>query len=118
MTPDPVPSGGGGGGGCFIATAAYGSALHEDVALLRQFRDEHLLTNSVGREFVELYYSYSPPIADYIRDHESLRLLTRGVLVPVVYSLKFPYQALALLLLLGIAGLRVMVWRQTRGAEM
>jgi subtilisin family serine protease len=49
-------SGGGDGGGCFIATAAYGSVMHPYVEKLRQFRDRHLLTNGIGKRFVEAYY--------------------------------------------------------------
>lgn len=75
---------GGGGGGCFIATAAYGSILEPQVALLRQFRDSYLLTNAAGRKFVDLYYTYSPPLADYIRQHEGLKLVVRISLMPLV----------------------------------
>ena len=95
--------GGGGGGGCFIATAAYGSLLHPYVKELTSFRDRYLLTNRYGKKFVSLYYKYSPPIADIIREREYLRFITRIMLTPLVMSVAFPYESLGVFLTLLIA---------------
>jgi len=96
----PVVTKGNSGGGCFIATAAFGSYLQPDVQILRDFRDEYLLTNTLGSMFVESYYKYSPPIASYIREHDSLRSIIRWGLTVVVYIIKYPLLALFLLLIL------------------
>ena len=77
------PSGGGGGGGCFIATAAYGSMMEPHVKLLRDFRDKFLFNSALGKYFVRSYYTYSPPIADFIAKHDNLRTIVRISLLPV-----------------------------------
>ncbi|MBI4843727.1 MAG: hypothetical protein HY809_05310 [Nitrospirae bacterium] len=96
-------SGGGGGGGCFIATAAYGSYLDPEVMLLRNFRDNCLLTNHIGNAFVNFYYKYSPPMAHYIGKHEGLRVITRAALAPIVYGVKYPRTSAGTFLITFIA---------------
>lgn len=73
---------------CFIATAAYGTPMAEQVRYLRAFRDEYLLTNRVGRWFVAQYYEFSPPFASYLRQHNDLRGLIRTALSPLVWLSK------------------------------
>lgn len=69
---------------CFIATAAYGSSQADDVELLRQFRNEYLLTNPIGRGFVRAYYYLSPPVAEVIHERPWARQLTLLALSPLV----------------------------------
>ena len=90
------------GGGCFIATVAYGSYLEPEVMHLRNFRDNFLLTNAVGRYFVKQYYAYSPPIADFIAKHDSLKSVVRIGLVPFV---GFSYLAIQYGMMAGLAAL-------------
>jgi uncharacterized repeat protein (TIGR01451 family) len=82
--------------GCFIATAAYGSSLEPHVVALRQFRDRYLERTALGRAFIRLYYRYSPRIAAAIARHESLRILARMLLAPLVLAIEFPLRAGAL----------------------
>jgi hypothetical protein len=104
----PITSASGGvssKGGCFIATATYGSQMEPHVKILRKFRDNFLLNNSIGKAFVQRYYTYSPPIADFIAKHANLRAITRLSLLPIVgvswVALKIgPAYSMVLMLLL------------------
>lgn len=69
---------------CFIATAAYNTAMAEEIETLHRFRDEYLLTNPLGQGLVDVYYTISPPIADFITEHPSLKPIVRAWLMPVV----------------------------------
>jgi len=95
-----VPDGGG-GGGCFIATAAYGSYLDPHVMVLRHFRDDVLFQSELGTAFVAFYYKHSPPIADFIAQHDTLRVLMRFALTPLIFAVKYPLVAALLFTFAG-----------------
>ncbi|MFO7774058.1 MAG: CFI-box-CTERM domain-containing protein [Dehalococcoidia bacterium] len=78
---DPLPES---AGKCFIATAVYGTTMAGEIQVLREFRDKYLLIDSPGRAFVDFYYSVSPPIAEFITEHPSLKPIVRAGLLPAV----------------------------------
>jgi hypothetical protein len=86
-----VPSG---ACGCFIATAAYGTDTAREIDILREFRDEVLLPNISGARLVSFYYRTSPPIADFISQHEVLRTAVRvGFIDPIVTILNWSHDS-------------------------
>jgi hypothetical protein len=69
---------------CFIATAACGADTIE-VSVLRNFRDQCLLANSLGRALVALYERLSPPMAAIVARSPLLRAITRKLIVIPAY---------------------------------
>ena len=103
------------GRGCFIATAAYGTPIAEEIQILREFRDSYLLTNPLGRAFVDVYYSTSPPIAEFIAEHPHLKVIVRAGLVPVVAMSTVlvnttPAEKIAMIGLLVLISATLAVW--------
>jgi hypothetical protein len=49
--------------GCYIATACYGDFNSPEVLFFRQYRDNVLIKNSLGKFLVRLYYIFSPKVA-------------------------------------------------------
>jgi subtilisin family serine protease len=77
--------------GCMIATATYGSSLAPEVQMLREIRDNQLLTTSSGATFMAFfntyYYTFSPTIANYERENPTFKELVKIVITPMLYSL-------------------------------
>lgn len=67
---------------CFIATADYGSTHAPQVKILREFRDQFLLTNQAGPLLKSDYYRYSPPFSILLTETDNLQTLTRICLLP------------------------------------
>ena len=78
-------------GGCLIATATYGSELAPQVQQLRELRDNSLLQTESGTQFMgmfnDVYYSFSPIIADYERENPVFREMVKIAITPMISSL-------------------------------
>ena len=81
----------GNGGGCLIATATYGSELTPQVQQLRELRDNQLLQTESGSAFMssfnEMYYSFSPTIADYERENPMFKEAVKLTITPMLSTL-------------------------------
>lgn len=103
--------------GCFIATAAYGSYLDPHVMVLRHFRDDVLLQSTAGTAFVDFYYRYSPPVADFIAQHAALRMVMRLALTPLIFAVKYPLLAALLFVFAGAWLFRSKVFSARKNVE-
>lgn len=86
--PDDAPEN---GGGCLIATATYDSELAPQVQQLRELRDNKLLQTESGSAFIEsfneIYYSFSPGIADFERENPIFKETVKLAITPMISSL-------------------------------
>jgi len=69
---------------CFVATAAYGSPMANDVEMLRRFRDLLLTRTVIGELTVETYYTFGPALAGIVGESELLRASARAALTPII----------------------------------
>lgn len=98
---------------CFVATAAFGSPIHNQVAFLRKFRGKFLMQFALGRRFVRWYYQTSPPWADWISKSPVRKGLAQILLLPLIgiaYAILYWPISLSLLAL----GLMVVFYRRNR----
>ena len=79
------------GGGCLIATATYGSEMATEVQQLRELRDNTLMNARSGVQFMgmfnDVYYSFSPIIADYERENPIFKEMVKVAITPLISSL-------------------------------
>jgi hypothetical protein len=73
---------------CFVATAAYGSAMANEVEMLRRYRDLMLKSTVLGELAVETYYTFGPPVAGVVGESELLRATARAALAPVIATVR------------------------------
>ncbi|HEU0037229.1 MAG TPA: fibronectin type III domain-containing protein [Kofleriaceae bacterium] len=69
---------------CFIATAAYGSTMANEIGQLRRFRDSLLAKTVLGELAIETYYTFGPAVAGAIGESDLLRATARDFLGPLV----------------------------------
>ena len=78
------------GGGCLIATAAFGSEMSPQVQQLRELRDNVIMQTASGHTFMtgfnQVYYSFSPYVADFERENIVFKETVKVALTPMLTS--------------------------------
>ena len=78
------------GGGCLIATAAFGSEMSPQVQQLRELRDNVIMQTASGHAFMtgfnQVYYSFSPYVADFERENIVFKETVKVALTPMLTS--------------------------------
>ncbi len=81
--PDPVQS----SASCFVVTAVYGNINHPVVQDFRFFRDNTLVSYSLGKLFIKIYYKLGPYLANIISKHKSLIKITQLIFIKPIHLL-------------------------------
>lgn len=85
---DEVPKN---GGGCLIATATFDSELAPQVQFLREIRENVLYNTNSGKSFMvgfnQIYYLFSPTIADWERENSTFKEFVKITITPLLISL-------------------------------
>ncbi len=97
----------------------------QEIQILQEFRDEYLLTNPLGQACIDFYYKISPPIAEFITEHPSLKPIVRAALLPAVVISAVavnttPADKTAILGLLMLVSMALVAWatrRRGRGPQ-
>ena len=78
------------GGGCLIATATFGSEMSPQVQQLRELRDNVVMQTTSGHTFMtgfnQVYYSFSPYVADFERENIVFKETVKVALTPMLTS--------------------------------
>jgi hypothetical protein len=69
--------------GCFVATAAWGSAMAPEVAAMRKVRDRLQPASTMFAVATDLYYRSGPAAAEVLKRSDMARALVRRLLGPV-----------------------------------
>ncbi len=105
---------------CFIATASYGSTLHSNLDILRNFRSKVLSKSQFGKWFIKSYYKWGPKAAQWIYDNPQYKPVIQALLWPMLafsyLSLKLGFLNLMFLMFtfLGVGTFFVFKWRTAR----
>jgi hypothetical protein len=75
-------------GNCFIASIAFENRNDPTLIILRQFRNQVLITNRIGRHFVQAYYRFSPALANRLQHYSAPKRILRQLLPPFATALK------------------------------
>jgi len=85
---------------CFLVTAGF-QEENKILDFYRMVRDRYLLTNGFGRNFVDHYYRFSPPLAKFIVDHPLLAWISREFFTLLYFMLSSPIIS-GIILLAGV----------------
>lgn len=73
---------------CCISSIVQGTPYEKDLALLRDFRDTHLLESATAQKYIDLYYKYTEAIVEVLRTDRRSRDLAFSLLDTVINAIR------------------------------